>query len=106
MDHHITVSFGADREYNFEVPDAEMAGLAQDQARSWIEEEFANLEPDLPTPLGKMVLADKLLIIVRAYGERPFASRTAWARQFARCAGKAVGRANVTIDVAHNDVGF
>lgn len=106
MDHHITVSFGPDREYNFHVPGDEAADLAQEQARAWVEEQFAGLEPDLPSPLGKMLLADKLVVIVRAYGEHPFAARTEWARQFARCAGRSVGKPNLTVDVAQNNIGF
>lgn len=106
MDHHITVSFGPDREYNFHVSGDEAVDLPQEQARAWIEEQFAGLEPDLPSPLGKMLLADKLVVIVRAYGEPPFAARTEWARQFARCAGRAVGKPNLMVDVAQNNIGF
>lgn len=106
MDLHITVTFGIEQEYSFRVHPAETASLTQEQARKWIEEEYANLEPDLPNPMGKALLVDKLLAIVRAYGQRPFASNTAWAKQFVRCAGKASGKPNVTIDVAKNVIGF
>lgn len=106
MDHHIIVTFGSDQEYHFRVHDADTADLTQEQARQWLEQEYANLEPDLPSPLGKALLADKLLAIVKAYGQRPFASNTAWAKQFVRCAGKATGRTNVTINVATSVVGF
>jgi hypothetical protein len=106
MNHHITVSFGAEREYGFRFGDGETAGLSQERAREWIEEECARLEPDLTSPVGKTLLADKLLTIVRAHGEQPFASGTPWAREFARCAGKAVGRPNIRIDVPAGTVAF
>lgn len=106
MDRHLTLTFGIDKEYSFMVREAQTANLTQEQARQWIDEEYTDLEPDMPNPLGKVLFVDKFLAIVKAYGHRPFASNTAWAKQFARCAGMATGKRSITIDVVNNVVGF
>jgi hypothetical protein len=78
MEHHVTVRFSDDQEYGFRVPDADTAGLT-----------------------CMTLLVDKLLRIAITYGERPFANHTAWAKQFARCAGRALGKINITVDVSN-----
>ena len=106
MDHHLTVTFDLDKEYTFTIREAQFANMTPEQAWKWIDEEYGDLEPQMPNPLGKVLFVDKVLAIAKAYGHRPFASNTAWAKQFVRCAGKASGRPHMKIDVTNNVVGF
>jgi hypothetical protein len=106
MLHHVIVSFGDNREYEYKVSAADVAGISAQDARDWLEREFAALECDLPNPIGKVLLADRVLSVAKYAGERRFKEHTQWAEQFARCAAVALGREVIRIDVANYTVGY
>jgi hypothetical protein len=106
MEHHITVTFGADRKYDFRLRDEDTAGITWAQAQQWIDEEYVKTEFEAIRPAGVAPLADKILCIAIARGPETFAQDAGWAAQFARCAGRATGRVNVTVSVANRMVDF
>ena len=103
---HVIVSFGEKKEYEYKVTAADVAGVTPDDARRWLEREFAALECDLPNPIGKVLLADRVLGVARYAGERRFKEHTDWAEQFARNAAVALGRDVIRVDVANDSVGY
>jgi hypothetical protein len=105
MQHNIIVSFAGGQEYEFELQDADTAGMAWEQAQAWIDEEYVNTPYEAAQPVGTTLLADKILRIAMAYGPQPFASNTAWAKRFARCTGRAIGKIDIAVDVARQVVG-
>lgn len=106
MNHHIAVGFAADQRYVFDLQDVDTAGMTWEEAQAWIDEEYVKTAYEAAHPVGTTPLADKLLRVAAAYGPRPFASNTAWARRFARCAGKALGMVAITLDVANQSLRF
>lgn len=106
MQHHVIVSFGDDREFEYRIPAAAKAGQAADEARRWFEREFVDLECDLPTPIGKVLLADRVLSVAKYAGERRFREDQDWAQQFARNAAAVLGRELVRVDVANYTLGY
>ncbi len=106
MEHHITVRFGGDQEYEFRLHDADTDGLTWEQAQAWIDKEYVNTGYEATYPVGVTLLADKILRIAMAYGPQPLASNTAWAKKFVRSTGKAIGKIHITVDVANQVVGF
>lgn len=104
MQHLVTVSFGEDREYEFRFSSAGAA--APDTARQWFEREFVTLECDLPTPIGKVLLADRILSVAKYAGERRFRDDHAWAEQFAKNAAVVLDREAVRVDVANYTLGY
>jgi hypothetical protein len=106
MEHHVIVSFGENRELEFKASSAGMQGQGADEARQWFDREFIALECDLPTPIGKLLLADRVLSVAKYAGERRFRDDPHWAQLFARNAGALLGREVIRVDVANQSVGY
>lgn len=106
MQQLVTVSFGPAREYEFRFSSTGVAGQGPDAARQWFEREFVALECDLPTPIGKVLLADRILSVAKYAGERRFKEDHAWAEQFAKNAAAVLDRDAVRVDVANYTLGY
>jgi hypothetical protein len=106
MNHHIVVSFGDDREYEFELRDADTANMTWEAAQRWIDEEYVKTGQEAARPVGTVLLSEKILCIAKAHGPRAFATNGEWAICFARCAGKAIGRISITLDAGRHTVGL
>lgn len=105
MSHAITVTFGASREYEFVVPEADTAGLAKDQARAWLAQEFEALECTPTNPMGKVLVLDMILNVAKYGGEERFREAGDWARRFAAVTAVALDRPAIRVDVANFTVG-
>jgi hypothetical protein len=105
MEHHISVNFADNREYDFRLQERDTESIAWEEAQAWIDEEYVNTAYELAHPVATTLLADKIVRIAMAYGPQPFANNTAWAKQFLRCAGRALGKVNITVDVSRQRVG-
>jgi hypothetical protein len=104
--HHVIVSFGKDGEFDFKVPASETGGKAADAARQWFDREFVALEADVATPVGKVLLADRILSVAKYSGARRFRDEAAWAEQFARNTAALLARDVIKVDVENYSVGF
>lgn len=102
MQHHIIVSFGKDREFEFKVAGA----AAADEARQWFEHEFDLLECDIATPTGKILAVDRILSVAKYAGVERFASQATWGEQFAKNAGAILGRELIKVDVENYLIGY
>ncbi|MCC4113758.1 hypothetical protein LLG90_00170 [Aromatoleum toluclasticum] len=105
MTQHINVVFGAEREYETIVSDADAASLAKDQARAWLSGEFERLECTPSNPMGKILVLDMILNVAKYGGEERFKERGDWAKQFAVATAVALGRPTVRVDVQNFVVG-
>lgn len=105
MEHHITVRFSDDQECEFRLHDGDTADITWEQAQAWIDEEYVNTGYEAANPVGTTPLADKILRLAMAYGPQPFVSNTAWAKRFARCTGRAIGKIDIAVDVARQVIG-
>ncbi|AVO49868.1 hypothetical protein C6568_11840 [Melaminivora suipulveris] len=81
------------------------APMEHEQARRWLDDEFLRLECEPLRASGKVLLADKVLTIAQAAGERQFAD-AAWGQQFAAAAVAALSRPVVRVDVPAMAVSF
>lgn len=104
--HHVIVSFGNNREFDFRLSAADMTGRDADRARQWFDREFVALECDLPSPIGKVLLADRILSVAKYAGEQRFRDDPAWATQFAQNAAALLAREVIRVDVASYSVGY
>ena len=106
MHHHVIVTFGEGKEFEFKPLSGDLKAPAADDARQWFDREFVALECDLPTPIGKVLSADRVLTVAKYAGERRFREDRAWAEQFALNAVALLGRDVVRVDVANYTVGY
>lgn len=105
MSQHVTVAFGAEREYEFTVHEADSAGLDKEGARAWLAQEFEALECTPTNPMGKILVLDMILNVAKYGGEERFSQAGDWARRFAAATAVALGRPAVRVDVAQFVVG-
>jgi hypothetical protein len=104
-DHQVIVSFGTDTEFKFLFSPADLAPIQREDAREWLQREFVDLECDLPSPVGKVLLLDEILAVAKYAGERRFRDKLQWAQQFAKNAAVLLGRDMIRVDVANNVIG-
>jgi hypothetical protein len=106
MHQHVIVSFGDDKRYEYKLTPDEVAAISRDQARQWFDQQFQELECDVPTPMGKVLLVDRILSVARYGGERRFRDHADWGEQFARNAAVMTGREVLRVDVEKNTIAY
>ena len=83
----------------------EVQPLPHDLARAWLNEQFTQMGCEPLRPSGKLLSADKVLVVAQAAGADRFAD-PAWAQAFARAASAALAKPVVHIDVAAMTVSY
>lgn len=104
--HHVIVSFGKDKEFEYKFSAGELAGKNADEARQWFGREFEALECDVATPTGKILVVDRILSVAKYAGEQRFRDQRNWAEQFARYAAVLLARDLIRVDVANYAIGY
>jgi len=99
MRYQVIVSFGTGKDYVYEFAQADLDESTPDAARRWIDREFAALNGEPATAVGKVLIIDKILDIARDGGESRFVGGAAWATIFARYTALALGRETIRVDV-------
>jgi hypothetical protein len=103
---HITVNLSNGDSHEFELSDADLAGMDARQAQDWLGREFEAAGCVPTNPVGKLLLADKVLVLARTQPEQGFAQPTPWVRDYLRATACAIGRAVITIDLAKHSLGY
>jgi hypothetical protein len=106
MHQHVIVSFGNDKRFEFRLTPDDVAGISSEQARKWFDRQFEELECDVPTPMGKVLLVDRILSVARYAGEPRFRDQADWAEQFARNAAVMTGREVLRVDVEKSTISY
>jgi len=99
MRQEVIVQFGPDQRHTVALPAGE-ALMAPDQARRWLDDAFVAHDCEPLRASGKVLIADKVLVLAGTVGERRFADDAAWALDFARATLGALARPVVRVDVA------
>ncbi len=77
----------------------EVQPMPHDVARWWLDDQFTQMGCEPLRPTGKLLTADKVLVVAQAGGTAKFADAK-WALEFARAASVALGKPRVAVDVA------
>jgi hypothetical protein len=72
--------------------------MPHDEARKWLDEQFIQMGCEPLRPTGKLLTADKVVVIAQAAGPAKFAEAL-WAQAFGRAASAALAKPLVQIDV-------
>ncbi|HRN76185.1 hypothetical protein [Ottowia sp.] len=83
-------------EWRFDLDPAEPMSNAD--GREWLDAQFTQLGSEPLRPTGKLLLADKVLVVARDAGPRLLGD-AAWGRAFARAASAALAKPVVRIDL-------
>lgn len=82
---------------NFTFSLDSQAPLANDAARKWLDGQFVELECEPLRASGKLLLADKVVVVAREAGTKHFADPV-WGAAFAAAASAALGKPRVQVD--------
>ena len=88
----------------FEIPVHGAAGLAADEARRWLDEQFVANDCEPLRASGKVLTADKLLAVANAVGPGRFESDPAWAAAYALAVVSALGLGAISLGHAYEPV--
>lgn len=89
----------------FRIPLDKAEPMTAEAARAWLDQQFTEFGCEPLRPTGKVLNADKVLVVAEAAGPSRFAD-AGWALQFGRCATAALGRPVVNVDVPAATVGY
>ncbi len=96
MQKQISVVFAKGVELSFHVPDG--ASLAHDAARVWLDKQFTDLECEPLRASGKVLTADKVLVVTQAAGPVLF-NDAKWAADYVAAVSGALGKPMIRVDV-------
>jgi hypothetical protein len=77
----------------------EVQPMPHDVARGWLDDQFTQMGCEPLRPTGKLLTADKVVVVAQAAGPAKFAEAK-WAQEFARATSAALAKPVVHIDVA------
>jgi hypothetical protein len=103
MRSEVTVTFKDAAPLRMDLDRAEP--MAQEAARLWLDRQFTELGCEPLRPTGKVLAADKIVVVAQAAGPGRFADAR-WAEQFARAASAALDKPVVHVDVAGLTIGY
>ena len=72
--------------------------MPSDEARQWFDAQFTQMDCEPLRPTGKLLMADKVVVVAEAAGPAKFAD-VDWAQTFARAASAALAKPLIVIDV-------
>ena len=75
------------------------------EARAWLDQQFTQMDCEPLRPTGKLLTADKVVVVAQAAGSDKFAD-AAWAQDFARAASAALAKPMVHVDVAALSISY
>ena len=103
MRSEVSVTFSGDQPVRIDLNDA--PAMPQDVAQRWLDEQFIQMGCEPLRPTGKLLTADKVVVVAQAAGPARFADGQ-WALEFARAASSALGKPIVHVDVAALSISY
>jgi len=99
----VRVLVDANQEFNFDLE--EVQPMPHDVARQWLDQQFTTLDCEPLRASGKVLLADKVLVVAQAAGVKLLGD-PAWGAEFARAASAALAKPVITVDLATMSVSY
>lgn len=106
MTHHVSVIFADGQRIDYDLHDDEVSRFGREEAKHWLGQEFEAAGCVPANPVGKLLLADRIIGLAKEQPRRAFDPPTPWVRDFLAATAAALGRPVVTIDLASDTLGF
>ena len=103
MQHEVIINLAAGQELRIDL--THVPAMANEDGRRWLDEQFTALECEPLRPSGKVLLADKVLVVARA-GQRQLQGDAVWRETFGRAAAAVLQRPLIRVDVPGLAVSF
>lgn len=79
--------------------------MSHEEARAWLDRQFTELGCEPMRPTGKVLSADKVVVVAEAAGAQKFAA-AGWSQEFARATSALLGKPVVHVDVASLTISY
>jgi len=96
MQKQISVVLDKGVEFTFHVPEG--TAMAHDAARAWLDQQFTELDCEPLRASGKVLTADKILVVTQAAGARLLGNAD-WAAGYVAAVSTALGKPMIRVDV-------
>ena len=96
MQKQVNVTLNKGVEFSFSVPEG--APLAHDAARAWLDQQFTTLDCEPLRASGKVLTADKILVVTQAAGPALFGDAK-WAAEYVAAVSGALNKPMIRVDV-------
>jgi hypothetical protein len=96
MQKQINVVLDKGVEFSFHVPDG--APLGHDAARAWLDQQFTTLDCEPLRASGKVLTADKVLVVTQAAGSALLGDAK-WSAEYVAAVSAALGKPLIRVDV-------
>jgi hypothetical protein len=103
MRSEVSITFDGSPPFRINLDDA--SPLPNDEARAWLNHQFTQMDCEPLRPTGKLLTADKVVVVAQAAGSEKFADAV-WALEFARAASAALAKPMVHIDVTALSISY
>ena len=104
MRSEVTVTFKSQAPVHIELHES-LELMSGEAARRWLDGQFTEMGCEPLRPTGKLLTADKVVVVAEAAGSAKFADAQ-WAQAFARAACAALGRPMVHVDVTALSISY
>lgn len=99
----VRVMIDANQEFKFDLE--EVQPMPHEAARLWLDQQFTALGCEPLRASGKVLLADKVLVVAQAAGAKLLGD-PAWGGEFARAASASLAKPVVTVDLPTMSVSY
>ena len=103
---HLSVIFGDGTRVDHQLSEVEVREVDSQVAHAWLDREYENAGCVPTNPVGKLLMADKILGLAKSQPQRSFDPPSPWVKDFMRATAAALGRPVITIDIGRYTVGF
>lgn len=97
MQKQISVMLDKGVEFTFHLP-AGTVPMAHDAARAWLDKQFTELECEPLRASGKVLTADKILVVTQAAGAKLLGDAD-WSAAYVAAVSAALGKPMIRVDV-------
>jgi hypothetical protein len=103
---HLSLVFSDGVQIDYELSDAELAGMDARAAHDWLDHEYEAAGCVPGNPVGKLLMADKIVSLAKSQSPRAFDPPNPWAKDFLRATAAALQRPLITIDCGQHTLGY
>lgn len=103
MQQEIIINLSAGQELHIDL--GPLPPMSNEEGRRWLDAQFTALDCEPLRPSGKVLLADKVVVVARA-GQKLLQNDIAWRNDFGRATAAVLARPVVRVDVPGMAVSF
>jgi hypothetical protein len=103
---HLTIVFADGERIDYELSDAEIGGMDARAAHAWLDREYEGAGCVPSNPVGKLLIADKIVSLAKSQSRRAFDPPSPWVKDFLRATAAALARPLITIDFGQQTLGY